>query len=231
MASTIQGMLITVRFAESHTIMIALSGIAPLLFLEYFWYSLASPKVMDGDGARAVVECLDVCPLDDVVCAQICSRAAAVGARGRGMPFYVPFRQAPLEDWSTLFTGSPATSNWQAPNSPNASFASWVNVWRPDYNSEPLLSAVVDVDSAVQCHRACEAQSAHFAEWGLEPLSGVYAGVVERALGPRLYLPATDWEVNPLMMGSFRATHIPIKGQPVAFQEAPPDEYAADLRG
>ena len=40
------------------------------------------------------VRCLQVCPYEDLRCAQICDRAASVGARHRGLPFYVPFNQA-----------------------------------------------------------------------------------------------------------------------------------------
>ena len=58
--------------------------------------------------------CLAVCPLPPALCAQVCERSAAVGARQRGVPFYVPFKQAPLQDWATLFPGAPAGANWRA---------------------------------------------------------------------------------------------------------------------
>ena len=130
-----------------------------------------------------VHECLQVCPLDSVACAKVCNRAAAVGARQRGLPFYVPFRQGPFEDWTTLFPSSPSGSNWQAFDAPNAAFAPWLKAtvpWNSEWNlSSPPLSATSIQHSNAQCHRACDAQAAlsdESMEQGLGPLPGVYTG-------------------------------------------------------
>ena len=138
---------------------------------------------MERQDITDVNECLEVCPLDSVACAQVCNRAAAVGARQRGLPFYVPFRQSPLEDWTTLFPGSPAGSNWQAFNAPNAAFAPWIKAtvpWNSEWNlSAPPLSATSIQSSNAQCHRMCDAQATlteESMEQGLGPLPGVYTG-------------------------------------------------------
>ena len=224
---------------------------------------------MEGEAAD-VAECLDVCPLHAAVCAQVCSRAAAVGARQRGLPFYVPFRQAPLEDWATLFPGSPAGSNWQASDAPTAAFAPWIKAsvpWQPQWNlAAPPLSATMADESKARCHQACEARSARIAQssaHGLGPLPGVYTGwgqapwtqlyepplldpeiediarqaafdqYLQDAMSPAAALDARaePWELNPVGASSFRAEHIAINGQPVAFQQALPVAFAADLRG
>ena len=197
-----------------------------------------SPRNMDGGDALGVVECLRVCPLDDAVCAHICNRAAAVGARRRGMPLYVPFRQAPVQDWATLLP------NWRAPESPPASFAPWIKAGALWGLAEP--DRRVEDESSVQCHRACEAQQlAQSAQWGLGPL--VSTGGAKRApAGPsdaalvvdaddiftaiqRYLEDAAEPSAPDSDPGSFRATHIPINGQPVAFRQPLPAPYAPDL--
>ena len=126
---------------------------------------------------------MSVCPLDSVACAQICDRAAAVGARQRGLPFYVPFRQSKLENWTTLFPGSPAGSNWQAFDSPDAAFAPWIKAtvpWNSEWNlSSPPLSATTIQTSNSDCHLQCDAQTRlneESLQQGLGPLPGVYVG-------------------------------------------------------
>lgn len=138
---------------------------------------------MERQDTTDVNECLRVCPLDSVACAKVCDRAAAVGARQRGLPFYVPFRQSPLEDWTTLFPCSPAGSNWQAFDAPNAAYAPWIKPtvpWDLEWNlSSPPLSATSIQYSNAQCHRACDAQATlreDSMEQGLGPLPGVYTG-------------------------------------------------------
>jgi len=226
---------------------------------------------MERQDAVDLVECLDVCPMDAVTCAQVCDRAAAVGARQRGLPFYVPFRQAPLQDWATLFPGSPSGSNWQAYDAPNASFAPWVRAtvpWSSEWNlAAPPLSATAVQTSSAQCHRMCDAQSEEMqlsVAQGLGPLPGVYTGwwqapwsqlyappllapeavelsqrlafgeYLEDAMGPTSSLDARlpPWQLSPPVgLDSFRANHIPIHGQPVAFRQALPTPLPADLRG
>ncbi len=91
-------------------------------------------------------------------------RAAAVGARRRGLPFYVPFKQEPLQDWATLFPGSPQGANWRAFDAPNASFAPWLKAsvpWESEWNlSAPPLSATAVQEHGAQCHRMCDSQAA-----------------------------------------------------------------------
>ena len=226
---------------------------------------------MDRQDTVDTVECLEVCPLDTVTCAQICDRAAAVGAQQRGLPFYVPFKQAPLEDWTTLFPGSPGGANWRAFDAPNASFAPWVRAtapWDSQWNlSAPPLSPTAIQQSNAQCHRMCDAQAAEVdlsAQQGLGPLPGVYTGwwqapwsqlyappllpregetmatkmpfgnYLEEAMGPTSAIDAQipPWQLSPPFgADSFRANHIPIHGQPVAFRQALPTPFPADMRG
>lgn len=138
---------------------------------------------MDTQDLVDVSECLDVCPLDPVACAHVCDRAAAVGARQRGLPFYVPFRQNPLADWTTLFSSTPAGSNWHAFDTPNAAFAPWIKAtvpWDSEWNlSAPPLSATMIQSRNSECHVACDRQSKIKEEslaQGLGPLPGVYTG-------------------------------------------------------
>jgi hypothetical protein len=133
--------------------------------------------------ALDTLECLEVCPMDDITCAQVCDRAAAVGARRRGLPFYVPFKQEPLQDWATLFPGSPQGANWRAFDAPNASFAPWLKAsvpWESEWNlSAPPLSATAVQEHGAQCHRMCDSQAAAAqvsAAQGLGALPGVYTG-------------------------------------------------------
>ena len=174
---------------------------------------------MDGEDATGVAECLRVCPLDDVVCAQVCARAAAVGARRRGTPLYVPFRQDPTQDWAGLLP------YWQRPE---ASLA------------EPLRRA--EDEASARCHRACEAKRpARPAQWGHGPLACTGAAGSSDALVAaeaddifsviRRYLEdaAEPGATDSKNADGFRAAHIPINGQPVAFRQAPPVPYAPDL--
>ena len=217
-----------------------------------------------------LAECVKVCPLDAVTCAQVCDRAAAVGARQRGLPFYVPFKQAPQEDWATLYPGSSSGTNWPAHDAPDAAFAPWIRAavpWNREWNlSAPPLNPTGIQQSNAQCHRMCDAQEAEMDTalvQGLGPLPGVYTGwwqapwsqlyappllepeaselskretfdrFLANAMGPEAGQGAQrpSWQLSPPFgSNSFRANHIPLHGQPVAFQQSLPTPLPADLR-
>ena len=226
---------------------------------------------MDLTDQQDLLECLEVCPLPERACLQVCARAAEVGARERGLPFYVPFRQAPLQDWETLFPGSPGGVNWAAFDGPDAAFAPWVRAsvpWEAEWGlSGPPLSPTMLSESASVCHQHCDdlaASSALALQEGLGPLPGVYTGwwqqpwsqlyappvrpsvatteaaravsfgeYLQASMGPTSALSAAApaWELQaPLGAASFRAEHIPINGQPVAFTQSLPTPLPADLR-
>lgn len=227
---------------------------------------------MDLTDQQDLVECLAVCPLQERSCLQVCSRAAEVGARQRGLPFYVPFRQAPLQDWDTLFPGSPGGLNWAAFDGPEASFAPWIRAsvpWQSEWAlSGPPLSPTMLREGASACHARCEEMASAEAlsiQEGLGPLPGVYTGwwqqpwsqlyappvrpapvgdpgalravafgeYLQAAMGPTSALSARApaWELEtPLGAASFRAEHIPVNGQPVAFSQSLPTPLPADLR-
>jgi hypothetical protein len=146
-------------------------------------YQASDTTPLPGCGTRNadVAECLLICPGPPGDCAKMCQRAAAVGARQRGLPFYVPFRQAPLEDWATLSPdGAPANSSWRAFDvPPDEAFAPWTratNPWSSEWRAPPLAllepgprptwpapvvaGAATALGGVAQCHRACEARGA-----------------------------------------------------------------------
>lgn len=220
-----------------------------------------------------MLECLDACPMDNITCAQVCDRATAVGARRRGLPFYVPFRQEPLQDLATPFPGSPQGINWKAFDASNTSFAPWIRASVPleagwSLSATPLCTPAeqAEQERRAECHRMCDVQSPgtqHSATPGLGPLPGVYMGWWQ-APPSQLYVPpllppreeelvarvgfgkcpqqvmspdsAPDarllsWQLSPpAEASSFRANHIPVHGQPVAYRQAVPTPLPSDLR-
>jgi hypothetical protein len=208
---------------------------------------------MDRQDALDTAECLEVCPLDPVSCARVCERATAVRAQQRGMPFYVPFKQAPLEDWAP---DSPGGANWEPYDAPDASFAPGARAAAPwgrwNLPAPPLSRAAVQRSNA-QCHRRCDAQAAEvnfpvqqgespcqlyappLLSRGAQPLATRVAcgECLAAATGPSSVTDAqVPWQLSPSLRGdSFRANHIPIRGQPVAFWQALPSPLPTGLCG